>query len=83
MRGVGSALFVGILLMVAGVLNIVYGIAAIGDSHFYVEDTHFVSIGAGEPQGMRTVNPKACPIVPATGACDSGRSDRGISARAI
>ena len=42
MRGVGSALFVGILLMVAGVLNIVYGIAAVGNSHFYVNDTAFV-----------------------------------------
>jgi len=42
MRGVGSALFVGILLMVAGILNIIYGIAAVSDSHFYVNDTHFV-----------------------------------------
>ncbi len=42
MRGVGSALFVGILLMVAGVLNIVYGIAAVGDSKFYVGETHYV-----------------------------------------
>jgi hypothetical protein len=42
MRGVGSALFVGILLMVAGVLNIIYGIAAVSDSHFYVNDTHYV-----------------------------------------
>jgi len=42
MRGVGSALFVGILLMVAGILNIIYGIAAVSDSHFYVNDTNFV-----------------------------------------
>ena len=42
MRGAGSALFAGIVLMVVGVLNIVYGIAAVSDSHFYVEDTHFV-----------------------------------------
>jgi hypothetical protein len=42
MRGVGSALFVGILLLVAGVLNIVYGIAAVGDAHFYVNDTQFI-----------------------------------------
>jgi len=42
MRGVGSALFVGILLMVAGVLNIIYGIAAVGDASFYVNDTQFV-----------------------------------------
>jgi len=42
MRGVGSALFVGILLMVAGVLNIIYGIAAVGDSDFWVNNTQFV-----------------------------------------
>jgi hypothetical protein len=42
MRGAGSVLFVGILLMVAGVLNIIYGIAAVGDSHFYAADTTFV-----------------------------------------
>ncbi|HEV3071456.1 MAG TPA: hypothetical protein VGY76_08540 [Solirubrobacteraceae bacterium] len=32
----------GILLMVAGVLNIVYGIAAVGDASFFVNDTQFV-----------------------------------------
>ena len=42
MRGVGSALFVGILLMVAGILNIVYGIAAVGNASFFVNDTQFV-----------------------------------------
>ena len=42
MRGAGGALFAGIVLMVVGVLNIIYGIAAVSDSHFYVEDTHFV-----------------------------------------
>ena len=42
MRGAGSALFVGILLMVAGVLNIVYGIAAVGNSNFYANDTQYV-----------------------------------------
>ena len=42
MRGTGSALFVGILLMVAGILNIIYGIAAVGDAHFWVGETRFV-----------------------------------------
>jgi hypothetical protein len=41
-RGVGSALFAGILLMVAGTLNIIYGIAAVSDSKFFVNDTQFV-----------------------------------------
>jgi uncharacterized membrane protein HdeD (DUF308 family) len=42
MRGAGSAFFVGILLMIAGVLNIIYGIAAVDDASFWVEDTKFV-----------------------------------------
>jgi hypothetical protein len=42
MRGTGSALFVGILLMIAGVLNIIYGIAAVGDANFWVNNTQFV-----------------------------------------
>jgi hypothetical protein len=45
MRGVGSALFVGILLMVAGILSIIYGIAAVGNSHFYINDTGYVFSG--------------------------------------
>ncbi len=42
MRGTGSALFVAILLMIAGVLNIVYGIAAVGNSSFWVGEAQFV-----------------------------------------
>ncbi len=42
MRGVGRALFVGILLMIAGILNIIYGIAAVGNSQFYAEGTHYL-----------------------------------------
>jgi len=42
MRGVGSALFVGILLMIAGTLNIIYGIAAVSNANFFVNDTQYV-----------------------------------------
>lgn len=42
MRGVGSAMFVGILLLIAGVLNIIYGIAAVGDASFWVNNAQFV-----------------------------------------
>jgi hypothetical protein len=42
MRGAGSAFFVAILLMIAGVLNIIYGIAAVGDASFWVNNTQFV-----------------------------------------
>jgi hypothetical protein len=41
-RGAGRAMFAAILLIIAGVLNIIYGIAAISDSHFYARNTHYV-----------------------------------------
>jgi len=41
-RGVGRALFAAVMLMIGGVLNIIYGIAAIGNSHFFVGNTHYV-----------------------------------------
>jgi hypothetical protein len=41
-RGVGRAIFAAVLLMLGGVLNIIYGIAAIGNSKFFVHDTHYV-----------------------------------------
>ncbi len=42
MRGAGSALFVGILLMIAGILDIIYGIAAVGNAKFFTENTVYV-----------------------------------------
>jgi hypothetical protein len=41
-RGEGWILFAGIMLMIAGTLNFIYGIAAIGNSHFYVGNAHYV-----------------------------------------
>jgi hypothetical protein len=41
-RGTGSALFASILLMVAGTVNIIYGIAAISDSKFFVNENKYV-----------------------------------------
>ena len=41
-RGLGRAMFAAILLMVGGVLNIIYGIAAIGNSSFFVHNTKYV-----------------------------------------
>jgi len=35
-------LFAAILLMVAGTINIIYGIAAISDANFFVNDNHYV-----------------------------------------
>lgn len=42
MRGLGRAVFVAILLLIAGTLNVIYGIAAVADAHFWVGENHFV-----------------------------------------
>jgi hypothetical protein len=42
MRGAGRALFAAILLVIAGVLNIIYGIGAISDANFYSNNTQYV-----------------------------------------
>jgi hypothetical protein len=42
MRGLGRVVFAAILLIVAGTLNVIYGIAAISDSKFFVNETRYV-----------------------------------------
>jgi hypothetical protein len=42
MRGAGRVVFVAILLLMIGTLNIIYGIGAVSDAHFYVDDTRYV-----------------------------------------
>ncbi len=42
MRGVGRAMFVAILLLIAGTLNIIYGFGAIGNAHFFTANTSYV-----------------------------------------
>ena len=41
-RGAGRALFAAVFLMVGGVLNIVWGIAAIGSSGFFMDNQHYI-----------------------------------------
>jgi hypothetical protein len=41
-RGLGRAIFAAALLMIGSVLNIIYGIAAIGNSNFFIHDTKYV-----------------------------------------
>jgi hypothetical protein len=43
--GYGWLLFAGIILTIVGVLNIIYGIAAIGDSKFFVHGTKYIVSG--------------------------------------
>ena len=41
-RGTGWLVFAGILILIVGVMNVIYGIAAIDNSSFYVQDAKFV-----------------------------------------
>ena len=41
-RGYGLILFASILLLVAGFFNMIYGIAAIANSHVFVANAHYV-----------------------------------------
>lgn len=42
-RGEGRAAFAAILLLIAGALNAIYGIAAISEAHFFTDSgTHYV-----------------------------------------
>ena len=41
----GWWVFAGVLLLIAGILNIVYGIAAIGDSKFFTENATYIISG--------------------------------------
>jgi hypothetical protein len=40
--GKGWVLFAGVMLAIIGVINVVFGIAAVSDSEFYVQNVHFV-----------------------------------------
>jgi hypothetical protein len=41
-RGDGLVAFAGVMLMILGVMNFIYGIAAIDNANFYVRDAQFV-----------------------------------------
>ena len=42
MRGAGRATFASVLLLIAGVLNIIYGIGALDSANIYANDTRFI-----------------------------------------
>jgi hypothetical protein len=41
-RGSGWVVYAAIMIMVAGTINIIYGIGAISNAHFYVRNTNYV-----------------------------------------
>ena len=42
MRGAGRVMFAGVLLLIAGTLNIIYGIGALDDANIFVNDTRYI-----------------------------------------
>jgi hypothetical protein len=42
MRGAGRVVFAATLLLIAGTLNVIYGIGALDDASIFVNDTRFV-----------------------------------------
>jgi hypothetical protein len=42
MRGAGRVVFAGILLLIAGTLNIIYGIGALDDANIFVNDNRYI-----------------------------------------
>jgi hypothetical protein len=42
MRGAGRATFAAVLLLIAGVLNIIYGIGALDSANIYANDTRYI-----------------------------------------
>ena len=43
--GAGWVMFAGIMLLIVGVLNVIYGIAAVDDSKFFVHETQYILSG--------------------------------------
>ena len=41
-RGYGWVMFAGVLLLMVGTLNFIEGLAAIGNAHFFVANTHYI-----------------------------------------
>lgn len=53
MKGAGRAVFVAVLLLIAGTLNIIYGIGAASNAHFFA-NTQFVFSSLHTWGGLRS-----------------------------
>jgi hypothetical protein len=42
MRGTGRIVFAGVLLLLVGIINVMYGFGALGDANIFVGDTRFI-----------------------------------------
>ena len=44
-EGGGWLLFAGVMIVIVGVLNVIYGIAAIGNAHFFIANQQYILSG--------------------------------------
>jgi hypothetical protein len=65
-RGFGYILLASLLLGIIGIVNVVYGIAAIANSHVYVANAHYV-FGTLRTWGWITLILAACQLLAAAG----------------
>jgi hypothetical protein len=42
MRGAGRVVFAGVLLLMAGTINILYGFGALGNARIFIDDTRYI-----------------------------------------
>jgi hypothetical protein len=42
MRGAGRVVFAAVFLLIVGTLNVIYGIGAVSDANWYVNDTRYI-----------------------------------------
>ena len=76
-QGRGSVLFAGIMMMILGVLNVVWGIAAIDSSSFFVEDQRFI-LSDLQHLGLDPAGSSAqCSSPPRSGSGRAARSGAG------
>jgi uncharacterized membrane protein (DUF2068 family) len=76
-RGYGWVLFAGTMLSIVGTLNFIYGIAAISDSKFYVQNAEFI-IGNLNTWGWFLVIVGAVQVVSAVGIWAQARGARWV-----
>jgi hypothetical protein len=74
-RGYGLVLFAGVLLLVVGFWNLIYGIAAIAQSHVFVANAHYV-VGNLRTWGWITLIVAALQILAGIGVMTGNQAAR-------
>jgi len=74
-RGYGLVMFAGVLLLVVGFWNLIYGIAAIAQSHVFVANAHYV-LGDLKTWGWITLIISALQILAGIGVMTGNQAAR-------